>query len=291
MKHKNWVLALLAAAFLILFVGYRWYDDLSSDTQAPTIHMDDSQVLCLSVHDPKSMLLQGVTASDDRDGSVTGSLVVESVYLLNGEGAVEVSYAVADSAGNVAKATRQVQYTDYESPRFSLQAPLVYYELQRFDILDNIGATDAIDGDIQHRIRATSMTEDTLATAGTHTIRFQVHNSLGDSTELVLPVEVWSTNSFNSRLSLTDYLIYLPVGATFEPKTYLDSFSGNNETVSLRKGLPEDFRMETDGKVDTSVEGVYAVSYTVTHTVRHATNSDYDQHYTGYSKLIVVVEG
>ena len=145
MKKRNWLLLLLIVLCLAAFFGYRKLDQLRTDTRAPQIHIDE-QPLEVSVRDDKSALLAGVTAS----------LVVERVNLTDSDGSISVSYAAFDSAGNVAKAKREGRYTDYERPRFTLNAPLVYTVDHSFDVLSNVGAVDAIDGDIQHRVRATT---------------------------------------------------------------------------------------------------------------------------------------
>ena len=116
MKSKKWVMMLLIVAFLVAFWEYRLYDACSTDTDVPQIEIDHTQLLKLSVQDPKSTLLQGVSAMDTRDGKLTDKVVVEGIQLINDEGLIEVGYAVADNSGNVAKATREVQYTDYDSP-------------------------------------------------------------------------------------------------------------------------------------------------------------------------------
>lgn len=291
MKNKNWLLVALTVGFLIIFVGYRQIDRLRSDTQAPQIHVDETRIPELSVLDPEQKLLEGITASDRKDGDVTDSLVVESIHLLGDDGLMEVGYAATDSAGNVAKISRQIRYTDYVSPRFTLNTPLIYSEYQRFDVLNDVGAVDVIDGDIQHRIRASALTEDSISDTGIHPVHFQVTNSFGDTSEIELPVEVRMMDGMNASLTLTDYLIYLPVGAEFRPEAYLDSFSCNVEKASLRNGMPRDYVLQTVGQVDTGTEGVYSISYTVVYALRHETNPDYDQYFTGYSKLIVVVEG
>jgi len=67
------------------------------------------------------------------------------------------------------------------------------------------------------------------------------------------------------------------------------------ESISLfsleRGGLPTDYSMRTRGTVQTGYPGVYTVEYRVTFTDRDEKNPDFDRKYTGYSKLIVVVEG
>lgn len=282
---------LLILAALAVFVGYRQYDAIKSDVDAPEISINDTQTLQISVQTPKAELLQGVTAVDRHDGDVSDKLVVESMYLMDADGLLEVGYAVADKSGNVAKATRMVQYTDYESPKFSLSVPLIYEVYEDFDIMRSVFAQDVVDGDIQHRIRATVLSEESIMSQGVHEVHFQVSNSLGDISEIILPVEVIETGTYAADLTLTDYLVYLPQGAVFRPEEYLDEFIYRAESTSLRNGLPENFFVEVTGAVQTQTPGVYHIEYLVTRVVQHATNPELDRMYSGYSKLIVVVEG
>ena len=96
---------------------------------------------------------------------------------------------------------------------------------------------------------------------------------------------------YNAALELTDYLVYLPKDAQFYPAQYLKSFTWLGEQDSLAGGLPTDYSMRTRGTVQTGYPGVYTVEYRVTFTDRDEKNPDFDRKYTGYSKLIVVVEG
>lgn len=282
---------LLILAALAVFVGYRQYDAIKSDVDAPEISINDTKTLQISVQTPKAELLQGVTAVDRHDGDVSDKLVVESMYLMDADGLLEVGYAVADKSGNVAKATRMVQYTDYESPKFSLSAPLIYEVYEDFDIMRSVFAQDVVDGDIQHRIRATVLGEESIMSQGVHEVHFQVSNSLRDISEIILPVEVIETGTYAADLTLTDYLVYLPQGAVFQPEEYLDEFIYRAESTSLRNGLPHNFSVEVTGAVQTQTPGVYHIEYLVTRVVQHGTNPELDRMYSGYSKLIVVVEG
>ena len=290
MKKRNWLLLLLIVLCLAAFFGYREYDGLHTDTRPPKIYLDE-QPLEVSVEDDRSALLTGVTASDNVDVDVTDSLVVESVNLLDSDGSISVGYAAFDSAGNVAKTTREGRYVDYESPRFTLSAPLIYTLDRSFDVLGTVGAVDVIDGDIQHRVRATVKDGKAVTTLGSHRVQFQVTNSLGDTVSAIFPVEVLSPGIYNATLELTDYLIYLPKGSSFNAEDYLSSFTWLGEEYSLEGGLPEDYALRTRGTVRTGYPGVYAIEYRVTYTDRDEKNPDFDRKYTGYSKLIVVVEG
>ena len=125
----------------------------------------------------------------------------------------------------------------------------------------------------------------------TDSVYFQVTNSIGHTAEITIPVEVQKADSYDADLSLTDYLIYLPEGSRFVPETYLDSFILRGAEYSLRSGIPENFSVKITGDVHTDIPGAYPVEYKVTYTVANNINRDYDQKFTGCSRLIVVVEG
>lgn len=275
---------------VLVFRQYRAYDAARTDTQPPVIQMTE-QPPEVSVQGDRSDLLQGVTATDDRDGDVTASLVVESVQLQDKNGTVRVNYAAFDRAGNVTKASRTMKYSDYHSPRFSLEKPLVYTYGSSFDVLKTLSAADVVDGDIQHRIRATMLEESTITAVGTHRVMFSVSNSLGDTVKMELPVEVHNSSEYAATLTLTEYMVYLPVNTLFDPADYLDTYTRNRKDTNVSGGrMPQNFSMEIKGQVRTDVPGVYVLEYRVTYTDRSNIHAAYDPEYTGYSKLIVVVE-
>ena len=289
-KKGNILLVLLIVACVAVFYGYRTLDMMRTDNDAPVIYMD-AQIPEVSVKDPKSTLLQGISAEDKRDGDVTGSLVVEKVEMTDSDGTLTVSFAAFDRSGNVAKEKREAKYTDYESPKFVMRAPLLFRNGANFDVLQIVEAMDVIDGDIQHRVRATSLTDKSIDELGVHDVQFQVTNSLGDMVTYVFPVEVYDPEPYDATLTLKNYLIYVEKGGTFSAPTYLESFFFRGDEIDLRGNLPYGYSLKTEGTVNTQEPGVYPVEYRVTYTIKHETDPQLDQKYTGYSKLIVVVEG
>lgn len=290
MKKRNWLLLLAITACLALYFGYRTLDRLHTDTTPPQIDFS-GETLTLSVQDPKDALLQGVTAADAHDGDVSGSLVVEQIRMTDPDGSILVRYAAFDHSGNVSKAERTARYTDYESPRFTLSEPLLFTASSSFDILDVIGASDTLDGDIRHRIRTTSLDGRAITTAGSHEVEFRVTNSLGDTARLALPVEVFNAGEYPLPVTLTKYLIYLDAGTDFDAERYLDSVTRNREEISLQGRRPQNISVKISGNVDTRSPGVYAVDYFVTHTIVNEYNPENSQISRGWSRLIVVVEG
>ncbi|MBR3972787.1 MAG: hypothetical protein IKJ99_02405 [Oscillospiraceae bacterium] len=269
---------ILAAA---IFMGYRMYTGMVTDSKGPEILIPEED-LVISVKDPESVLLDGVTARDNRDGDVTDSLIVEKIYGLGEGNHIAVTYAAFDKSGNVSKATRQVCYEDYHSPVFTLSRSLAF--AGNIDILDYVGAEDVFDGDVQRRIRATIVSNNgSLSTIGKHEIEFRVYNSIGDTVKLVLPVEVYSADKYNGKLELKEYIVYLDSHDTFRPESYLSTFSHSGRDISLSGSIPDDVSMKINGSVNTSQPGVYPVTYTATRIVGQMI-------YTGYTMLIVVVE-
>ena len=286
MKKKNLLLLVPITLSAALFLGYRAWDSLRTDDTPPQISISEESIQ-LSVSDPNSILLQGVTAQDDRDGDVTDSLLVERITKADGSGAIEVTIAAFDRSGNVAKATRAASYTDYQSPRFTLDRPLLFSYGSSFDLLAAIGAEDPADGDIQHRVRATSLDDTTVSSIGDHQVEFRVTNSLGDTVRVTLPVTVYYADTYGMKVELTDYLVYLKTGSAFNAKDYLLQATRGNVSVSLQGGRPDNYSVRITGDVNTGVPGVYPVDYTVTHTQQATGGTQYT---TGFSRLIVIVE-
>ena len=219
------------------------------------------------------------------DGKVQGGKHIRYCLVggITADGQATVWYAAFDRSGNVAKASRTVQYTDYEQPRFCLTGPLLFPAGSTFDVLDVMRADDLLDGNISHRVRATSLSEQALSGPGTYGVLFQVSNSLGDTCSLTLNAELYPTGSYNADLKLTDYLIYLPVGSSFDPEDYLLSFRHSVKPVELRRGVPEEYQLDITGTVDTDTPGVYEVDYVLSY-------ESGTQIYVGRSRLAVVVE-
>ena len=290
MNKGKWFWILVIVMTIAVFLGYQSLESMRSDSRAPEISVS-ADVLEVSVEDPRSALLQGVTARDNRDGDVTDSLVVESITLLDGDGTVNVTYAAFDDAGNVSREERHADYSDYIGPRFTLEQPLVYNKGANFDILSNVGATDVLDGDIQHRVRATVLGDSQISDEGTHVVQFQVTNSLGDTQTKSFPVEVMGVDPYTADMELGQYIVYLPVGSVFNAASYLKSFTYQRNKVNLSGVVPAGFDLDIKGVVQTQNPGTYTVAYTLTYTEENERNSANSREYTAYSKLIVIVEG
>lgn len=283
MKRRYILLAIVMAAAIALFGAYQILTLKLKDTKPPVISVDE-QILEISVEDEKDVLMTGITAMDDRDGDVTASLLVESIYGITEDHVTTVTYAAFDRAGNVSKIQRKVRYSDYREPRFELTDSLCFPFNSGFDLLDYVGANDVLEGDIRRRVRATLVSDTrSINEIGSHIVRLQVTNSLGDTVEMDFPVEVYDPEWYTASVKLKEYLIYLKQGETFKPEDYLKAFSVRGEDTDISRRIPDDILCDINSNVNTRVPGVYRAKYTLTKNFNLTT-------FSGQAILVVIVQ-
>ncbi len=279
--------------FVLALASYAFFHVKHSridDTIAPRISMD-SESIEVSVTDDESVMLSGVSATDSNDGDVSDTLIVESMGQFLSTGRRNITIAAFDSASNVAKETREVIYTDYTSPTFSLSEPLAF-PLNTTDILENITATDCIDGDITKQIKVSSSSVIDTTVADDYETTLTVTNSAGDTVKLPVTVTIYDNSSQSGvpNIELTEYLIYVSAGTKVTPWDYVTEVTMNgvqytraedgilyNADMSLVLSK-SDFSIK--GDVDTDTPG------TCEYTIRLTDNNNR----TGRVRLIVVVQ-
>ena len=273
-----WMVVLLAVVCGAVWGVYEYLVVSSRDTRGPGITFS-SEELVISVRDDRSKLLEGVTAKDDRDGDVTGSVLVETISAIRSDHSVSVTYAAFDKAGNVSKAVRTVRYSDYEPPRFGLKGPLMFRSGISADPFAYIEAWDPLDGDLSSRVKVVMRSgESSISTVGIYEVELRVTNKMGDTAKLTVPLEVYTNGTYNATVQLADYLIYMKKGETFDKNAYFEGITIGGRIYGADE-LPEGTRLRIDSDVRSGVPGVYTVDYTVTYG-----------DYKGCSRLIVVVE-
>lgn len=288
-KFRYLVLAFFAVVFVV-FSFTRVKEYITSDYTAPVIHAD-SDSLQVSVMATEEDLLAGMSAIDNLDGDVTNTLVVVSKSKFINKGMLRVNYAAFDKNNNVGIAARNLTFTDYRSPRFSMSQPLRFLNNNTDNnYLKNIRANDCLDGNITQQIKINF--GDTEATGNNSTRRklyIQVTNSAGDTSSL----ELWATfedyNSYNTPApALSNYIVYTQQGVRPDYNSYLKGIwvAGNVRSFSDAKyDQTNDVRI-SDSSVDYNTPGVYAVVFQLSQTAKGGTERT-DQ---GRATMIVVVE-
>ena len=278
----------------VVFFLYLYNTRKILDNQGPVITMDRDTIE-LSVNDPQSRILEGVTAWDSRDGDTTELLLVEQFANFLENGRRHATIAAFDAAGNVTKAVREVVYTDYTSPRFHLTQALSFPE-NTSSVTRYITAEDCLDGDITAAIRLSSEDGITMTKEGLYEAVFMVSNSAGDTARLPVTVEIYNNQDHSRQpgIVLTDYLVYIEKGESFDPQKYVEEiYMGSRSYMRDSRGvlrysstaatnMPAVLSFEdidVENPVDTDTEGVYEVVY----------RYSWDGSVPGSTRLIVVV--
>ncbi len=156
----------------------------------PVINVEDKELTVGDTFDP----LEGVTATDEEDGDISGSIEV-----LNNEvdttkvGIYEVTYKVTDSQG--ASTTKTIYVTVNPKQEVLNEVPVidasdrVLTEGDAFDVLEGVTATDKEDGDISGSIEVLNNEVDTTK-VGIYKVTYKVTDSQGASTTKTIYVTV-----------------------------------------------------------------------------------------------------
>lgn len=265
-------MALVVAVVLFTFANVSEW--MNEDETLPTITADSDtiDVPCAYTTD---QLLAGVTASDAKDGDLTGQILVGNFTRFIDPGVCDLNYVVFDSSEHMATLTRRVHFTDYHSPRFALAEPLVFAEstTNNTEVRDLFSASDVLDGDLTDWITYVE-TNAAYNNPGDYTITMEVRNSFGDTVRYAFPIHIYERNTQDFTISLTDALVYVQQGGDFDPLEYIESvedFSGNEYSPSL---------LRVTSTVDTGTPGIYEVHYEIGNAVTSSAEEESEEETT-----------
>ena len=277
---------------VLLFGGYTLIRAVTVDRTLPIIEMDSDEVT-ISVKGGDAAILEGIKASDEKDGDITGNLFVESKSTFIEKGIFKATIAVADSDNHVTKVERKVTYSDYRSPQFTLTEPLKFLTTREnrddLNIAESLRANDVVDGDISNKIEISSEYSINGYTTGDSHMEFIVTNSMGDTSKLPVTVNIFSAleESGLPEIILSNYLINTPVGAGADIAALIDQIEYHNETFRRgedgnlyngefdAEGNPIMFdwsAIQIDTDADWNTPGVYEVKITFTDEAANLSN-------------------
>ncbi len=244
---------IIALAFSVMY----FYDKMMVDHVAPEIVCDGAK-LEVSVRATDRDLCRGLVATDDVDGDISDRIIVRRVSRLVGSNSAVAHYAVFDSASNFCTFTRNVYYTDYCQPTYSLVEPMIFNVNSVVTLKDRLIAHDVIDGDITSRIRI-SAANISNSVEGEYPMTLQVTNSTGDTSALTLMVQIRNYTSRHPRILLTEYLTYAEKDSEVDIEQYRDMITKVYENENGKICKRED--VVITGNVDTSRIGSYDVKF------------------------------
>lgn len=273
---------ILCAISVSGYVGTTAAKAAHGSRRGPVIQMEEERIR-LDTAEGEPGMLRGIVAQDPEDGTVTDSLVVESVSSFFPDKSREVTVAAFDSDGNVSRAMRRITYNDYVPPRILLKGPLTVKTTELDKIHDLIQVQDCLDGDLSDEVRILS-DNGTRMYSGNYAIHLQVTNSAGDTTDLPVTVTLYDYDAQrgNVQILLNEYIVYLKKGERPDWKNYLKGLVLNGrEQYWDSETAPwiEKSRIQIQNQADTDTPGVYETEYSLD-----------SEGYTGNVRLVVVVE-
>lgn len=244
---------------LALFTAYCIREKMLTDSSGPVISLDQSEIQ-VSIHDGDEVLLQGITAEDKKDGDVTDSLIVEKISGFYDDGKRTVTYAAFDSDNHISKVQRELTYTDYVSPRFSMSGSTRFRAGSTINIDTIISAEDCLDGDLSNKVKIHMDTTINNRVTGLYPVEYSVTNSAGETVTLPLNIEIYESQSNEVQLNLKTYLVYY-TGETIDYTDYLKSVQKGNqeyafEGVELLEGQQEDEVTVSGEETDTEEDAL-----------------------------------
>lgn len=241
MKAIRTLVIILFLISACVYGGLRVYDEFTADETCPEITCD-TDTLEVSVEDPEEKLLEGVTAVDNKDGDLTGEIVVESIGPFLSDGSRQITYVVCDDSNNTSRVSRTLTYSDYKDPRFSISQLLRFPEGEELDILEYLTAEDVLDGNVTNKIRCTNGYIYSTPSAGTYELGYQVSNSAGDVANIDVTVEIYEqdTASYIPAIQLNDYVVYIKKGKLFNPYQYLEEVTVGSRTFEISTASDEE---------------------------------------------------
>lgn len=282
------VMTFIVAVFI--YVGSSFYVRSQTNNNGPVIEIKESEI-SVPVKATEKEILEGIKATDKKDGDVTDSLIVESMGNFFEKGKRRVTIAAFDSDNNVAKAERTIVYSDYSSPRITMDRPLRVPMNGIDSLMEGISVTDCLDGDITGNLQFT-LGDDAknITTPGEYAMKMVVSNSVGDTVEMSVTVELCDYSAMNMKpqILLSQYLVYVGKGQEINPTEYLQGIEMRNKEYyweSEQTGMKDTPPISKDevvieNKVDYNTPGTYEIQYT----------ADEGEGNAGSVRLIVVVE-
>ena len=230
------IMIFLCAVFTCVIV----YTRQQTDGEGPEIVADDSDLTLYREDMTEPELLEGMSAIDEKEGDVSDKLTVESVYNVD-DSTVVVSYAAKDTDNNVTKFKRTLK----AEPEDEEDDPEEETEETSSDSAES--SEDSTGDEKDDNSENVSMTP-------TQTPAEDEAEVLKEEQE----AEAEAMPSQNPRIFLTDYLVTLSVGATWNPLDYVSEITDDaDDTFALWR------KIQVADEVNTSAAGTYECTYYV----------------------------
>ncbi|HJH88924.1 MAG TPA: DUF5011 domain-containing protein [Fusicatenibacter saccharivorans] len=212
---------------------------VTDDRKGPEIELPADGDVTYAEGSDTAPLLEGVTATDEKDGDVTDSLVIENIFPNDDHTSASVVYAAKDSHNNVSKATRRVNY--------KAAAEDTPAENEATQETDNSGAAD----------ESAPAAEEP-----------QQNDTEGTKNETDAQMEIEALPAESPKLYLNTYEVTVEAGNDLDKTSYIKEMTDDADSQESLFN-----QIEIDGDVDTAVAGDYTLTYHVTDSDGNRSNA------------------
>ena len=228
---KKWVTLLLVVC--IGLAGGVGFMRMNADTEGPEIVFTSEAPSVYRSDMSNEELLTGVTATDRKDGDVSSSLTVESVYEID-DSHVAVTYTAKDNSNNITKQKYEMEMDPSDAGKASEDTSAFG---EKTDNADS-AATTGVDAEQSENPEAADHAEE---------------NAMSDQ---------------NPRIYLKDYLIKVPVGTSVDLLSYVSEIKDDSDDVyTLWR------KVQITGEVNSAVPGTYKCTYYVIDSQNNISNN------------------
>lgn len=248
----------VVVAVVVLSVGAIFALTSSKKNEGPQLTCTESSAIIATVGVTDEELLSYVKAYDEQDGDISSHIKVirKNFFADVAEKTTVVTFAVCDSDNNTATLSRRLIFSDYHSPRISLNNDLIVASGYNYRLSQYVSATDVIDGDLTQYVKVIST--DFSNVEGRYPVNIKVSNSMGDTTDITIDAIIVPEEMFDVRVKLNEYLVYTSVGKEIDYAANIKDISNKTDT----KYKTSDIKVDSSG-VDIATPGVYDAYYRI----------------------------
>ena len=253
---RKWLIVLMAVV-AVGVTGIMGWLYVSEDRKGPEITIAESKKNSYTADMTTNELLEGVTATDEKDGDVSDSLTVENVYPNERGDEVTVVYVAKDRSNNVTKVTYHMT-SDGSLPAGTEE------DAEGIDEQ----AAEASDTEEQDQTEADVQNEE-------NTDEADAQDAEAEDTELTEEekaqereeAKIDKLNPQDPRFYLTTYYVEIDKGTQLDQLSYVKSIEDDKDQSSdlYRK-------IQITGNVDVNTPGTYELTYYVVDSNGNASN-------------------
>lgn len=229
----------------------------SEDNEGPKITFEEGKDTKYSADMTKDQLLEKVKAYDDKDGDVTDSLTVETMYPKDDGKEMTIIFVAKDKSNNVTKKEFTMEATDgnAENPDLGLIDPDAIDENAASADSTEVDSTDS--QDVVAADSADAASAD--AQNGEESPEAQAQKTQEDKIAQLSPQA--------PKMYLNTYYVEVPVGTVLDKLSYVKDIQDDVDTTSdLFK------KIQITGDVNTGAAGTYELTYYVVDSNGNSSN-------------------